>query len=190
MKSTVLSNARLVLPDQVLHGSVRIVDGQIADISDNPAVPGSEDLDGDLLLPGIVELHTDQVEAHFQPRPKRFWDPIPAVIAHDAQLAASGITTVFDALRIGAGPLDGNQLAAHASTLVEAVVQATEAGMLRADHFVHLRCEVSAADVVDTFDAVGGHDRGITLAAHNDATPAHVQDRQHWGFGSRSSRPR
>lgn len=132
----------------------------------------------------------DQVEAHFQPRPKRFWDPIPAVIAHDAQVAASGITTVFDALRIGAGPLDGNQLAAHASTLVEAVVQATEAGMLRADHFVHLRCEVSAADVVDTFDAVGGHDRGITLAAHNDATPAHVQDRQHWGFGSRSSRPR
>src|SRR5690606_19585238 len=95
---TILRNARIVLEDDVIHGSVRMIDGIIVDIvpvdsSLDGALTGTdgpgEDMDGDYLMPGLVELHTDQVEGHFQPRPKRFWDPIPAVIAHDAQMAAS-----------------------------------------------------------------------------------------------------
>ncbi|MGO1539135.1 MAG: alpha-D-ribose 1-methylphosphonate 5-triphosphate diphosphatase, partial [Leucobacter sp.] len=156
--SSMLRNANIVLPDEVRHGSVRVENGAITEILDDPFASAAglpvEDFDGDYLMPGIVELHTDQIEAHFQPRPKRFWDPIPAVIAHDAQMAASGMTTVLDAMRIGTGPTDGNNMAANARTLVNAVVHAAESGLLRADHLVHLRCEVSTADVVDVFDDV------------------------------------
>jgi len=175
---TILRNARIVLADEVIHGSVRLVGGRIADIVrfdpalDSPTGPG-EDLDGDYLMPGLVELHTDQVESHFQPRPQRFWDPIPAVIAHDAQMAASGMTTVLDALRIGAGPGEGG-LAAQAGTLVEAIVHAAEAGLLRADHLVHLRCEVSTHDVVDVFEQIGGHER-VRLVSLMDHTPGQRQ---------------
>ena len=176
--SLILSNARIVLPDDEVHGSVRIEDGVIAEISDDPSLraPGHqvEDLDGDILMPGIVELHTDQIEGHFQPRPKRFWDPIPAVIAHDAQMAASGMTTVLDALRIGTGPTDGNNMAANARTLIDAVVHAADADLLRAEHLVHLRCEVATADVVDVFDAVGGHER-VRLVSLMDHTPGQRQ---------------
>lgn len=170
---TVFTNARIVLRDEVVHGSVRVADGMIADISSTPTTTG-EDLHGDFVMPGIVEVHTDQVEAHFQPRPKRYWDPIPAVIAHDAQMAASGMTTVLDALRIGTGPTDGNSMARNARTLVDAVVHAADSGLLRADHFVHLRCEVSTPDVVDVFDQVGLHER-VRMVSLMDHTPGQRQ---------------
>ena len=98
-----LSNARIVLDEEVLHGSVLIRDGLIADIGSGPGTAG-EDLGGDHLLPGVVELHTDHLEYHFNPRPGVQWDPLPAVLASDAQLAAAGATTVLDAVRVGSGP--------------------------------------------------------------------------------------
>lgn len=173
MTETILRNAQIVLPDEVVRGSVRVRDGRIADIVPGDAGVG-EDLGGDYLMPGLVELHTDQVESHFQPRPKRYWDPIPAVIAHDAQMAASGMTTVLDALRIGTGPTDGNAMAANARTLIAAVVHAAEAGLLRADHFIHLRCEVSTPDVVEVFDEVGAHER-VRMVSLMDHTPGQRQ---------------
>ncbi|UZN02877.1 alpha-D-ribose 1-methylphosphonate 5-triphosphate diphosphatase [Cellulomonas sp. S1-8] len=173
----VLRNAHIVLADQVVHGSVRIEDGVVAEISDDPhldvpGVPG-EDMGADHLLPGLVELHTDQVEAHYQPRPQRFWDPIPAVIAHDAQMAASGTTTVLDSLRIGSLPGE-NRLSGKAHTLVPAVIHAAEAGLLRADHYVHLRCEVATPDVVEVFDQLGGHER-VRMVSLMDHTPGQRQ---------------
>ncbi|RZA06448.1 MAG: alpha-D-ribose 1-methylphosphonate 5-triphosphate diphosphatase, partial [Proteobacteria bacterium] len=95
----VLTNARIVLANQVLEGSLRVDGGIITDIG-APSRTGL-DLDGDYLIPGLVELHTDHLETHYAPRPKVRWNPIAAVQAHDAQIAASGITTVLDAIRIG-----------------------------------------------------------------------------------------
>jgi len=102
-RETVLSNARLVLDKEILHGAILVRDGLISDITPGPAAAG-EDLDGDYLLPGVVELHTDHLEYHVNPRPGVRWDPLPAVLAHDAQLAAGGVTTVFDAVRVGGAP--------------------------------------------------------------------------------------
>ena len=102
MTETILANARLVLGNEVVHGSLCIRDGQIADIAAGGAVPaGALDLEGDLLMPGLIELHTDNLERHIEPRPKVDWPHAAAIIAHDAELASVGITTVFDALRVG-----------------------------------------------------------------------------------------
>jgi alpha-D-ribose 1-methylphosphonate 5-triphosphate diphosphatase len=101
-RETVLSNGRIVGRKEITYGSVLIRDGLIADISSGaPAV--AEDLGGDYLLPGVVELHTDHLEHHFIPRPGVQWDSLHAVLASDAQLAAAGATTVLDAVRIGSG---------------------------------------------------------------------------------------
>jgi alpha-D-ribose 1-methylphosphonate 5-triphosphate diphosphatase len=170
---TILRNANIVLDDEILHGSLRIVDGRIAEIAADGEGATGEDMAGDFVLPGLVELHTDQVEGHFQPRPKRFWDPVPAVIAHDAQMAASGVTTVLDALRIGEGPGE-TKLSRHAGTLLDAVVHARAEGMLRADHLVHLRCEVATPDVIEAFDRLGGSDL-VRLVSLMDHTPGQRQ---------------
>src|SRR5215217_332343 len=96
---TVLTNARIVLANEVVEGAILLRDGVITDISAGSA--HGEDMDGDYVIPGLIELHTDHLENHYAPRPKVRWNAIAAVQAHDAQVAASGITTVFDALRVG-----------------------------------------------------------------------------------------
>src|SRR5580698_6275036 len=119
---TVIGNARIVLADRVIeHGWVAVTGGRIAEFGEGDAPAGSEDAAGDLIMPGLIELHTDHLEAHYQPRPKVFWDPIAAVVSYDAQLATSGITTVLDSLRVGSdeGVTDGK--------LAEAITSAREA---------------------------------------------------------------
>ena len=100
MSETVFTNARIVLEDRVLNGSLRVRDGKILEIDDQPSQIG-EDLDGDFLIPGLVELHTDHLETHYSPRPGVRWHTTSAIQAHDAQVVTSGITTVFDCLRMG-----------------------------------------------------------------------------------------
>ena len=98
-----LKNATIVMRDEIVKGSVHVKDGMIDDIAEGPVSPTlekiAEDMEGDFLLPGFVELHTDHVEGHYAPRPKVRWNAMAAVLSHDAQIATSGITTVFDALR-------------------------------------------------------------------------------------------
>ena len=106
MKEYVLRNARVVTPTTVMHGHVLVRDGLVADVDEGDIQPTAAleciDCEGDYLLPGFVELHTDNLEKHLVPRPKVVWPQAePAFFAHDAQIVAAGITTVFDALSVG-----------------------------------------------------------------------------------------
>jgi len=102
MSERIFKNARIVTGDAVVTGHLRVVDGLIADIAEGPCgLSAAKDLEGDWLLPGLVEVHTDNLERHIEPRPKVDWPHAAAIIAHDGELASVGITTVFDALRVG-----------------------------------------------------------------------------------------
>ena len=175
-RDTVLANANVVLDDEIVRADVHIRDGLIADVCTTPTSVASEDFDGDYLVPGVVELHTDHLEYHFSPRPGVQWDPVPAVLAHDAQMAAAGATTVFDAVRIGSEGATSNDegAAAAAHRLVDAVMAASDGDMLRADHAIHLRCEVSSADCADVFSEFVDNPR-IRLASLMDHTPGQRQ---------------
>ncbi|KIZ44652.1 MULTISPECIES: alpha-D-ribose 1-methylphosphonate 5-triphosphate diphosphatase [Rhodopseudomonas] len=144
-----LGNARIVLADRVIdRGWVGMADGEIAEFGEGDAPGASENLGGDLLMPGLIELHTDHLEAHYVPRPKVQWDAVAAVVSYDGQLAVSGITTVLDSLRVwreeGSDDVDG-----QAGILADAIAAARDANLLRADHFLHLRCEIPMPNVVD-----------------------------------------
>ncbi len=162
----VLTNARIVLDDRIVDGSVKIVDGLIADVSEG-AVSSGEDMGGDYLIPGLVELHTDHLEIHYSPRAGLRWNKTAAVQAHDAQVATSGITTVFDCLRMGA-ELDSGFRRGEMREMADAIQKASGEGRLRADHLLHLRCEVSTADVLEHVEdfAEDHHVRLISLMDH------------------------
>lgn len=149
MNQTVFTNARIVLPDEVVEGTVIIQDGRFFEVIEGNVSSPAEDMEGDYLIPGLVELHTDHLESHFHPRPGVVWPPIPAVIAHDAQIAAAGITTVFDALRAGTFE-PGDLSAREAMSLSAAISEAQNSGRLRAQHFIHLRCELPCADTAES----------------------------------------
>ncbi len=146
---TVFSNARIVLEDEIVAGSVLVRDGKIADISTGSTRAG-EDFEGDYLIPGLVELHTDHLEGHYSPRPGLRWHKTAAIQAHDAQIVTSGITTVFDCLRMGADE-DGGFEHGEMREMADAIQKAEQEGRLRAEHLIHLRCEVSADNVLEHF---------------------------------------
>ncbi len=148
----IFTNAHVVTPDEVFDGTVVVRDDQIVEVSRGRSnVGGAIDLDGDYLLPGLVELHTDNMEKHFSPRPGVAWPSIPAVMAHDTQIGAAGITTVFDSLALG--DVRGNSdRVRDRERMVEAVIAVGRSGMTRAEHRLHLRCEISADDAVEAVD--------------------------------------
>jgi len=172
MTETVFSNAKLVLPNEVVLGSVRAENGAITAINTGPGDVG-EDMAGDYLIPGLIELHTDQFENHYRPRPGVFWNTLGALQAHDVQIAGSGITTVFDAVRIGADP-EMPGMAEHVQVMVDAIATGVGDGRLRADHLIHLRCELPTPDVVDDFERFCGLPL-VKLASVMDHTPGQRQ---------------
>ncbi|AJY45439.1 alpha-D-ribose 1-methylphosphonate 5-triphosphate diphosphatase [Martelella endophytica] len=169
---TIFTNARIVLEDDILEGSVLIRDGKIADISEGRMSKG-ENFEGDFLIPGLIELHTDHLESHYSPRPGVRWNQIAAVQAHDAQVVTSGITTVFDCLRMGSDE-DGGFRHGEMRDMANAIQQAEREDRLRAQHLIHLRCEVSAADVIDHFTDFED-DPHVRLASLMDHAPGQRQ---------------
>ena len=175
---TILANATLVLPGETLRGQLRIVDGRIAEISEGRAVPkGAEDCGGDLVMPGLIELHTDNLERHIEPRPKVDWPHAAAIIAHDAELASVGITTVFDALRVGSVVSNAKaNYGEYARTLADEILALRAGGGLKISHFLHLRAEVCSETLVEELDKFGPEDR-IGIVSLMDHTPGERQFR-------------
>lgn len=173
MTETVFRNGRVVLADEVVKADVVVRGGEIVALDDPGPGQVGVDLGGDYLIPGLVELHTDHLEGHYAPRPRVRWNPVAAVQAHDAQIASSGITTVFDALRVGMDE-DTKLEAGDMNTLADAIRDAQRHGRLRAEHLIHLRCEVSAPDVLDGFATFEGDTR-VRIASLMDHTPGQRQ---------------
>ena len=174
MSSTIFKNARLVLADEVVDGSVCIQDGKIQSVDQGNAIhSGGWDMQGDYLMPGFVEIHTDNFERHLMPRPKVQWAEMPALLAHDAEIAAAGITTVFDALGVG----DGDPDSLRGSTwdaVLETLETCSQKDLLRADHHIHVRCELPAPNTIDLFEPFQGHPR-LSLISLMDHTPGQRQ---------------
>lgn len=148
----ILTNANIVLSNGIICGSVKIRDGYISEIDNDPKpIKNGIDLEGDFLIPGLIELHTDNLERHCVPRPSVLWPFRSAVIAHDSEIASAGITTVFDAIAVGGAMLnkDRNTVLIDAA---DAVRDAVNDKVLRVDHYLHMRCEVASTNVVELFD--------------------------------------
>jgi alpha-D-ribose 1-methylphosphonate 5-triphosphate diphosphatase len=176
MRERIIRNARLILADEVFAGCLVERDGLIRTVDrGGTAVAAAEDWAGDWLLPGLVELHTDNLEKHLVPRPGVLWNALSAMVAHDMQCAAAGITTVLDSVVIG----DMDRGGSRSRTQHEAIA-ALRAGraeeLLRVEHLLHLRCEVSAHDIVDVFDLYAD-DPLLRLVSVMDHTPGQRQ----WG---------
>lgn len=164
---TVLKNARIVLGDEIITGHVSIADGVIAAVDTGMAPRAGLDLDGDYLLPGLVDIHTDHFERHIYPRAHVRWDPLRAAMAHDAQIIGSGITTVFDSLCVGSTRSNPGRREIL-SPMIAALEKAQAAGMLRAEHLVHLRCEITDAETTRLTEENIGRDivRVVSVMEH------------------------
>ena len=165
----VFSNAVLVLADSMVFGTVVVRGGKIADVQRGRSrAPGAIDCDGDYLIPGAVDVHTDNLERQVLPRTHARWPSRSAMVAHDAQCAAAGVTTILDALCLGDLGFDTGRIQTFHDG-VKDLDALTPTGLLKSEHYLHLRCEIPALDMLSCFDTVADHSRVrmISLMDHS-----------------------
>ncbi|MCU4653415.1 alpha-D-ribose 1-methylphosphonate 5-triphosphate diphosphatase [Roseibacterium sp. SDUM158016] len=171
-----LANARLILPGGEVRGRISFAGGEIVEIATGADVPaGATDCEGDILAPGLVELHTDNLERHIRPRPSADWPHAAAIVGHDAELAACGITTVYDAIRVGSIEGKGGiGWSRYARNLASELLAMREAGALKISHHLHLRAEMCSHSLIDELAEFGPEDR-IGIVSLMDHTPGQRQ---------------
>ncbi len=167
---TILTNALLVLPDAVMPGTLVFRDGLLAEVQPGRShAPGAEDCHGDHLIPGLVDLHTDNLERQVLPRANARWPSLSALLAHDAQCAAAGVTTVLDALCLGDLGFDPGRGQTYRDGVRDLDTMGA-AGALKCEHLLHLRCELPAPDLLAALDGMAAHPR-VVMASLMDHSP-------------------
>jgi alpha-D-ribose 1-methylphosphonate 5-triphosphate diphosphatase len=182
MTVTILTNATLILPAEVFAGTLVIRDGRIAEIQPGRShALSAVDLEGDHLMPGVVDVHTDNLERQVQPRISARWPSRSAMLAHDAQCASAGVTTVLDALCLG--DLGFNE--ARVKTFRDAIVDLdalSGTDVMKSEHFLHLRCELPATDMMELVDPVADHPlvRMVSLMDHSPGVGQYADMDRYW----------
>jgi alpha-D-ribose 1-methylphosphonate 5-triphosphate diphosphatase len=174
MTEAILTNARLVLRDRVIEGTLVTRGDVITGISEGRSqLASAVDCEGDFVIPGLIELHTDNLERHVTPRPATHWPCDAAVMGHDREIAAAGITTVFNAICVG----EVHSRTARVQLLGEmsdAVEEQMADGALKADHYFHWRCEVSYHGMIELLEPLMEYKR-LRLLSVMDHTPGQRQ---------------
>jgi alpha-D-ribose 1-methylphosphonate 5-triphosphate diphosphatase len=168
-------NARVVTREEDFIGSVLVRDGVIAAV-DRGAGGVGEDLDGDVLMPGVIDIHTDNLERHFYPRPNIDWNPVSAAVTHDASCASVGVTTVFNSLSIGSYIDTPAREQEGLARLTDGLQAARDGGMLKIDHHIHWRCETTSDALEQRLPALAGHPM-TAMFSMMDHTPGQRQYR-------------
>ncbi len=172
----VLANAEVIAQGAAFRGRVTLIGDQVAEVVEGGEVPvGAIDCGGDVVAPGLVELHTDNLERHIRPRPAVHWPHNAAIVAHDAELASCGITTVFDAIRVGSiEGKGGTGWSRYARDLADEVLAIRAKGALKISHHLHLRAEVCSHSLIDELEQFGADDR-VGIVSLMDHTPGQRQ---------------
>lgn len=174
LSNQIITNARLVTADETILGTVELHAGRFVDVQPGTTnLPAAEDWGGDYLIPGLVELHTDNLEKQLEPRPGVRWPALPALLIHDALISSAGITTVLDAM--GVGDFDERSVRAQGLHAAAAALRhARDQDLLRADHLLHMRCELACDNMLEVVTPFLD-DPTVRLVSIMDHTPGQRQ---------------
>jgi alpha-D-ribose 1-methylphosphonate 5-triphosphate diphosphatase len=174
MTETILTNARIVCPDREVNGSLVVEDERIIDIVPHN-LSGGIDLRGAILIPGIIDIHTDYLEREISPRPAAKIPLELALHVMDLRALSCGLTTISTAARIseereghpGSWRGDGLALAKRFQELIPE---------LRAHHLIHIRWNTSFEPKPEVLDELLEL-KSIANLVFNDDMPGQRQFR-------------
>jgi alpha-D-ribose 1-methylphosphonate 5-triphosphate diphosphatase len=170
LSTQLITNALVAKADEIVLGTVELHDGRFTDVQPGiTSLAAAEDWRGDYLFPGLVELHTDNLEKQLEPRPGVRWPALPALLIHDALISSAGITTVLDAM--GVGDFDENSVRAQGlQAATQALRHARQRDLLRAEHLLHMRCEIACDNMLEVVTPFLD-DPTVRLVSMMDHTP-------------------
>jgi alpha-D-ribose 1-methylphosphonate 5-triphosphate diphosphatase len=129
-------------------GSVLFKDQEIISVSDeNPpqGLKASIDVRGQIILPGLIDLHSDILEKCIEMRPGVYFDSVFALQNLDRRLAACGITTICHAISFAEEEY-GLRSCQEAEKVVRTIHQFAQSQKSLVRHLVHARYEITSRD--------------------------------------------
>ncbi|MEO3803426.1 alpha-D-ribose 1-methylphosphonate 5-triphosphate diphosphatase [Nonomuraea sp. B1E8] len=141
---SVLAHAKAVLPDRVIDDALVVTEhGLVTHVG--PARPGAVpaealDVRGALVLPGIVDTHSDGLETELRPRPGAEFEVGFGVSSFEGRVRAAGVTTVFHGVAFESHNRKGRTVE-RAIRLDAAIKERAESGHAMVDHRVLYRLD-------------------------------------------------
>ncbi|MGP8329476.1 MAG: phosphonate metabolism protein PhnM [Methanosarcinaceae archaeon] len=167
-----ITNGQIITPDGVIEsGCLEIKDGRITGIRDNlQGTSGNViDADGGYVMPGIIDIHGDDLETAISPRPSSRFPVDFALLQLDRCNAVCGITTKLHAIAYFEDELKGRHVGL--SKEIAKTIVHNESGLLTS-HFLHVRCEIST-DLEDVLEVI--ESPLVKLVSLMDHTPGQGQ---------------
>ncbi|HET6253953.1 MAG TPA: alpha-D-ribose 1-methylphosphonate 5-triphosphate diphosphatase [Puia sp.] len=167
MNTWLIKNAKVITPDGVIDGgSVWVEDGDIREVGRMTEDAGWEgrggetreeglrevqilDADGAYVMPGIIDIHTDAMDAEIVPRTGA---DIPIAVAFnelERKMCACGITTVFHSLHLGYEHAEDLSRSKYSREEVFREVKRAASGPTLIHNKIHLRFEVCGVESYD-----------------------------------------
>ncbi len=166
-----VGHARAVLPDRVVDNARLVVrDGLIAEIGPQPAGTSCDlDARGALLLPGLVDVHSDVLMQEMRPRPVASVAPDLAVAAAGTRMRGVGATTVFHGVAFQDRTITGRAIQSPSGPDIYRAVSETHDRQV--SHGVLHRVDIRSDASWQVAEKVIRSHAGIPLVSHEDHTP-------------------
>ncbi|MFG2884702.1 alpha-D-ribose 1-methylphosphonate 5-triphosphate diphosphatase [Streptomyces sp. NPDC048297] len=183
MSRHVFAHARAVLPDRTVDDALLVVEDGIV-VEAGPAVPGrvpaeAQDLRGALVMPGVVDTHSDALEKEQRPRPTVEFAPEFAVASFEGRVRAAGVTTMYHAVSYQTNVFKDRTIT-RSTALAAAVRERADSGQALVDHRLLHRLDARDAEALKVLQDVLAAlpDRGVApLVSYEDHTPGQGQYR-------------
>jgi alpha-D-ribose 1-methylphosphonate 5-triphosphate diphosphatase len=176
-------NASVVTPTDVMDGAtVQVEAGRIVEVGAVKPERDCQIIDagGALLLPGIIDLHSDIIESAIEPRPRSFFPYDMAILNLDRHLMTCGVTTMFYSLAF----FDIDNGLRHPETALSVIRELENlAPLLSARVKIHLRYEVTETAALPALEKLMQEKR-IDLVSLMNHTPGQGQFKEHEGLMS------
>jgi alpha-D-ribose 1-methylphosphonate 5-triphosphate diphosphatase len=171
MNTHLLTNARIVTPTENFTGTVEIENGIITAVIKDKFYAEGTDLNGQWLIPGCIDIHTDYLEKELYPRASAAF-PLPfALHFMDARAASCGITTVFSAVSFSDNQ-EKNRSLAEAIELSKQIDKTRHSLLVR--HFLHARIDPNSNGILDYLEPMKQLE-SLYLVIYNDQIPGQRQ---------------
>jgi alpha-D-ribose 1-methylphosphonate 5-triphosphate diphosphatase len=177
MKSLLIKNATVVTPEETItNGVVKIEHGIITEIGLNihdAALPVIDAKDS-IVMPGIIDMHTDALEMEINPRPRADMPIEVAFREMERKMSGCGFTTVFHSLHLGYKSGEEAVRSRYTRQEVFEKVHLLSEGQTLLKNKIHLRFEVSGIYAYET--CLELMDKGyVSLLSVMDHTPGQGQ---------------
>lgn len=178
-ESLIVENGSLILPDRIVEGGCLLVEnGRIKEAGSRVNNPRQDvrriDASGCLVIPGLIDLHSDALERELEPRPNAFFPTEMVLLELDRKLAAVGITTMYHAISFAEGEI-GTRSNKMAEGLIREIKGLSERFKIHTK--VHARYELTDAQAVPAVEKLIDEQK-IDLFSLMDHTPGQGQFRE------------